>query len=1106
MLQRFSRPRSARVLGSLPPAFTVFIYLNFMISQCPQCRTRPTDFAVSCDKCGWSIVNPDAQQPATSTETSNGQSPAPPAQEPTISIVKQVAKTAAPPPPEQKSTEDVPPQVRESNGITTVTDLPPQEIDLQIQKAMDYIEQENYTSALSYLNRAIIDVPPERLAECFSLRGYVHLKNLDFVRSENDCTQAISQNWEEAQTYAWRAAARGEQNKWRETFDDLEKACELAGSQRDQYLTLMDSYSETASEYYRELIKNGDESADLFFDRGWIYFRSGKYQKAERDFNHSLAIQPDHAWASVGLAKLRYHQGEMRGIRDLCDAGTLGDADCERAALEIRAQLNQQDGKIGAAQRDLNQLIELAGDDSKRLVECCRLRNELGDHVKAIEVLTKVLDANPEHHLASLIRGDCYRSIKNYSMAINDYSRYLRFYPDDVKALVRRADMLHATERLNLAHIDLEDAMAMDKTNFDAYLIRSKIFLQEEKLDQALTDCQKSVRLDNQKPEAFAVLAEIYRKLCDFSLAIEEYGRSVELASTDQQKAHYLYHRGTTFYEMEDFEKALDDFAKSCELRPHHSGSWIWKAATCARIEKWSDAIKGLQQAIAVRPSAAEQYQQLGKPVAERAISYFNNQLQRGGNQSDLYRQRGLAYQFLGKDDEAIRDYTAALNKDPDDCETLTRRGQGFARKGDHGSACDDFTHVIRKRPDDHGARYWRAISRAAEGKMDEAKSDVIKAIKAAPQHPRYHILLAELQQKGGNIPKVIEALDKAILQDPTDPFTYRRRGNVHVLAQNYINAISDFTHSLELYPAQIEVLVQRGQAYLKSDQPGLAIEDFELALTHNNKLAKAYSGRATALAVLGKYEYTLIWLTKAIHRFDEPRELAEILFSRGKVFYLMGRLAPAVSDFSVVNELMRGDTKIVAAARYARAIANVHGESWDAAKQDFCFLLNLNPMDDAIRSALDWLENRESERPKFLGEPAKVKRPTRPPPIRSGVSLVESESRWAASPPYDTWVVRNIDKKEYGPVYYNILKTWIQEGRVDIGMKLLRADWSKWKRAEKIFSEIAPLDRRSKLVDDFPGIDVRKTSQPVEAPSVDSQSVDGQNVDSQSADSNGDA
>ena len=1075
-----------------------------MISQCPKCHQRLTDFAVSCEKCGWSIINASAPESAASEKFKSGKpktkrkaktitiesevesepklQPVPVqsyADEPPVVIVRQVAKTAPPPPPEDKSTEDIPPAVRDSNGIATVTDLPPLEIDLQIQRAMDYIEQENYTSALNFLNRAIIDIPPDRLAECFSLRGYVHLKNLDFIKAENDCTQAIKQNWEEAQTYAWRAAARGEQNKWRKTFDDLEKACELAGVQRDQYLSLMDSYSETASEYYREQIKNGNETADLFFERGWIYFRSGKYQKAERDFNHAIALQPDHAWASVGLAKLRFPKLQPAGpgtqdVRDLCNTATHGDAACERAALEIRAQLNQRESKYSSAQRDLDRLFELAGTDSKRLVDCCWLRSQLGDHVQAIEGLTGVLEANPDQHLATLVRGDCYRAIKNYSLAIADYKRFLRFYPDDVKALTRRAEMFLATGRYNLAQVDLEEAVQTDKTSFDAYLIRARVHLKEEQLDQALTACETAVRLDNQQPEAFAVLAEVYQKLCDHSRSIEEYSRSIELASTAEEKAQYLYHRGVAYYEMEDFEKALKDFKKSSKLRPNHSGSWIWKAAACSRMEKWSDAILGLQQAIAIRPSAAQQYLKLGQPAAERAIVHFDHEIQRGNDQPDTFRQRGLAYQFLAKEAEAIRDYTVVLNKEPNDVETLIRRGQALAKRKKHSSAIEDFTRVIRKDESNHSARYCRAISRAATGKLSEARSDIVKAIKSAPQHPRYHILLAELQQKAGEISKVIESFDKAILQDPSDPMTYRRRGAAHVQAQNYVRAISDFTHSLELFPTQVELLVQRGNAYLKADQLGPALEDFELALTHNDKLAKAYSGRAAVLVLQNRHEYSLIWLTKGIHRFTEPRELAEIVFARGKTFFQMGRLSPATADFSVVIDLMRNDAKFTLAARYARAIANVHSEKWEKAERDFKKILKLSPNDNAIKSAIKWLANRDKDRPEFLRDIRQFRRPTRPPVIRRGVRLVESVGKWDSSPPHDTWVVRNVDKKEYGPIHSGILKTWILDGRVDVGMKLLRADWSKWKRAEKIFSEISPVESQP-IPEDFPGIDVHR-------------------------------
>lgn len=1040
---------------------------EFMISQCPKCHTRLSDFAVSCDKCGWSFINT-----ATNAATSNG-SAISPGEEPPVIIVKKVSKTIPTPPPEDRATDDLLPAEEESQE----NELPPLEIDLQIQRAMDYIEQENYTSALTYLNRAIIDVPPERLAECFSLRGYVHLKNLDFARAENDCTQAINQHWEDAQTYAWRAAARGEQNKWRRAFDDLERACELSGTQRDQYLGLIDSYSETASNFYREQIQAGDDSADLFFERGWIYFRSGKWQKAERDFKHALKQEPTHPWASVGLAKLRFDHGKMRGVRDLCSVAAHGDEACEAFALEIRAQLSKQEGNIASAQRDLDRLIELAGTDSKRLVECCRLRSNIGDHVKAIDGLSDVLESNPEHHLAYLIRGDCYREIKNYALAINDYSYYLRFYPEDVKALTRRAGMLLATDRYELAHADLNDAIELDKTNFDAYLIRSQLYLNEEKLDQALTECQKAVRLDNQRPIAFGVLAKIYQKLCNYSSAIEEFSRSAELANKDKDKADFLYQRGTCYYEMEDFDKARKDFKKACKLRPNHAGSWIWKAATCARLEKWSDAILGLQEAIAIRPSAAEQYKQLGTPVAERAVDYFTQQQQRGHSEADLFRKRGLAYQFLSEDNRAVADYTKAIESDPSNLDTLIRRGQIFARCGNHSKANADFTAVIEKDESNHAARYWRAISLASQGNNEAARADVNSAISADSTQPSYHILLGELMQKSGDFTKVIAAFDQAILQDPTDAVAYRRRGIAHAQAHNYLNAISDFTHSLEIFPSQSDVLVHRGNANLKANQVRLAIEDFELALTRNDKLAKAYSGRASALVIEGRYEYALIWLTKAIHRFSSPRELAEIMFARGKVFYQMNRLTPACCDFSSVIDLMRGDKKTEAAARYARGIANCHQEKWVKAGKDFRKLLKITPNDNAIKQALLWLDDpKKHERPAFIGEPKTFQRPTRPSVIRSGVRLVESVGKWAIEPPHDSWVVRAEDKKEYGPVQYGILQTWIRDGRIGVGMKLLRADWSKWKRAEKIFVEISPVGSEPK-VEDFPGINIQGTS-----------------------------
>lgn len=328
-------------------------------------------------------------------------------------------------------------------------------------------------------------------------------------------------------------------------------------------------------------------------------------------------------------------------------------------------------------------------------------------------------------------------------------------------------------------------------------------------------------------------------------------------------RANYLYQRGTCFYELEKYDQALADFKKACQLRPNHAGTWIWSAATSARNEQWSEAITGLRKASAIRPSAAQQYRELGKPVAEKAIKFFDRQQQRGGAQPSLFRQRGLLYHFLGGHEQAVINYSQALDADPKHHETLVRRGRVYASLGDHVAAIKDFSKVIH---------------------IDQAN------------------------------------------------------------------------HS----------------------------------------------------------------------------------------------------------------------ARYARALANCQAEKWELAGKDFRKILRITPNDSAIKKVLQWLENREKPRPSFLEQPKTFHRPTRPLAICSGVEIVESSRKWDIDPPYDWWIVRSADRKEYGPVQGGILQTWINDGRGATGMKLLRADWSKWKRAEKLFPEISSVASQPKVTNEFPGIVTR--------------------------------
>lgn len=1016
-----------------------------MLSLCPQCNHKLEDFAVSCDGCGWSVVADHLSSAKLSSNSTGSNS-------------------------------------RNEAGHVS-QNRPPRSLDAMFQAAMAALDDGEFVSALDELNRSIDVAPVNRLGECYSLRGYCHLKKNDFKRAEDDCSEAISLNCQDAQTYAWRAAARGEQNKWKEAFDDLDSACVVAGDDRDAFVELTESYAETATDYFRKLIDAGKQSADLFFERGWIYLRTGKYDKARQDFRAALEINPLHAWASTGVAKLllkdsrllsrlrrssrrRKLQRDSGKLDDLsreaimlCSLGAAKTASlpCQREALTIRARLHHHMGKPDLANRDLRRLTRRAAEDPEKVVECCQLRFELADYMAAVTQLTALVKENPNYQRALLLRGKCYAKVRNYPLAIEDLEAYLRLNSADSFARAELAQVFLVTHQIDRASVEFEKVTRDNQTSFEAYLGLSKIFLVKERLDLAMSECDKAIAIDSRRPEAFAVRAQIYLKLCDFSRSVDAYSRAVKIVSDIESKASYLYLRGVVYYEMGNFDLAVKDFRRSSRLRPNHAGAWVWKAAASSRLERWSDANDSLAQAVAVRPEAASQYRQLGKRIAKKAVKYFSKQIQRGNDGRRVYRDRAVANQFLQMYASAIEDLTTALDREPNDADLLVRRGQVYAVTGDHQAAEEDFGKAIRLDRRNHWARFCRAQSRCVRGNREKARRDVQKAIRISGANPQYHKLLAVILADLGQSDQVVRCLNRATLLDSTDASSFRARGDALVAQKNWLDAVNDYTRAMELDPTQVNLLISRAIAYARAGKPKSAIMDYELILTRNPQLAKAWSGRAGCLAMIGEHDYALIWLTKAFHRFSKPRDLSELLFARGKVFYGAGRFSQAVIDFTAVARLMKHDDQFVGAAKYARGIARVQLEQLELAYKDFKTVLDLDPSNVPAQVAISWLKNPARELPPFLEKPEAQKKPIRPPVVRTPVVMTTSNKDWRVEKPFNCWILRTLDKTEYGPVTRDILNCWIEEGRIDFGMRLLRADWQKWKKVERIFDELRP-------------------------------------------------
>ncbi len=139
-------------------------------------------------------------------------------------------------------------------------------------------------------------------------------------------------------------------------------------------------------------------------------------------------------------------------------------------------------------------------------------------------------------------------------------------------------------------------------------------------------------------------------------------------------------------------------------------------------------------------PERAEEQVQLGITMLtpgryEEAVKQFTEALQTSPASWNAYLQRGVARQNLGSLDEALEDYQRALLLKPDLLQARSGRAEIYRLKGDGKSAAEELTKVIELQPTAE-AYSRRGLVRAEVGEHKLAIADftwVIDQLRDAP-------------------------------------------------------------------------------------------------------------------------------------------------------------------------------------------------------------------------------------------------------------------------------------------------------------------------------------------------------------------------------------
>lgn len=162
---------------------------------------------------------------------------------------------------------------------------------------------------------------------------------------------------------------------------------------------------------------------------------------------------------------------------------------------------------------------------------------------------------------------------------------------------------------------------------------------------------------------------------------------------------------------------------------------------------------------------------------------------------------------LLGYPVMAETGYTRAIEADPQDWEAYCDRGEVRARLGKHQEAIEDFTVAINSGMATNRPYAMRADAYFALQNYNDAEKDYLKATELKSDYGGGYLGIGQIRMAQNNFASAIENFSKTIEMFPDYAPAYGMRGNAKTQTGDLLGALADFQKALDLDPASEDAL-----------------------------------------------------------------------------------------------------------------------------------------------------------------------------------------------------------------------------------------------------------------------------------------------------------
>jgi tetratricopeptide (TPR) repeat protein len=233
----------------------------------------------------------------------------------------------------------------------------------------------------------------------------------------------------------------------------------------------------------------------------------------------------------------------------------------------------------------------------------------------------------------------------------------------------------------------------------------------------------------------------------DYRRAADLYTQGLEDVSySPDVRRNLLRQRAFAYEDMKLYERAEADYHAALQIEPLDPDFYAKRGFFLSRRGRYDEALTDFRKGGELVPTdggfpfgEGEVYGTIGQH--EKAVERYTEAIRRDAGVTSYYRERGSAYNSIGKFKEAKVDYDKALALGyypfPAPRETADANlGRGFAswRLGHYQNAIDDFNAVLKIMPRSSKALAWRGTAYQSLGKRSEAVADYKAALAIDPK------------------------------------------------------------------------------------------------------------------------------------------------------------------------------------------------------------------------------------------------------------------------------------------------------------------------------------------------------------------------------------